>query len=143
MRLILFLAVAVLAVVLFPIFAAFAQAAPPSPDDPTAFLQTIVAAVQGGQWRVVAVLGLVALVWVARRYGARYWPFLATSRGGALLALVAGCLTTFGPAVFAGTTFSLKLVLDALMLGVTAAGGWVVVRRLWLGEAVPPNPPTA
>jgi hypothetical protein len=33
-----------------------------------------------------------------------------------------------------------KLLLDALLLGVTAAGGWVVVRRLAFGEQVPPNP---
>ncbi len=39
-----------------------------------------------------------------------------------------------------GTPLNLKLVLDALLLGVTAAGGWVVVRRLAFGENVPPNP---
>lgn len=116
---------------------AFAQV---SPDDPSAFFNAVVAAIQGGQWRAVAVLGVIALVWVAKRYGSRYWPFLGTSRGGALLALAAGLVSTFAPAIFAGTPFSLKLVLDAVMLGVTAAGGWVVVRRLAFGEQVPPNP---
>jgi hypothetical protein len=111
-----------------------------SPDDPGAFFTAIVAAIQGGQWRVVAVLGVVALVWAAKRYGSKWWPFLGTSRGGALLALVAGVVSTFGPALVAGTPFSVKLLLDALLLGVTAAGGWVVVRRLAFGEQVPPNP---
>jgi len=111
-----------------------------SPDDPNAFFGAIVTAVQGGQWRVVAVLAVVALVWAAKRWGSTYWPFLGTSRGGALLALAAGLVSTLGPALVAGTPFSLKLLLDALLLGVTAAGGWVVVRRLAFGENVPANP---
>lgn len=128
---------AVVAALFLPIGLAVAQ---PSPDDPGAFFNAVVAAIQGGQWRVVAVLGVIALVWVAKRYGSKRWAFLGTSRGGALLALAAGLVSTFAPAILAGTPFNLKLVLDAVMLGVTAAGGWVMVRRLAFGENVPANP---
>ena len=122
-----------------------AQGVPPSPDDLSAFFKAVVDAVQGGQWRVVAVLGVVALVWAAKKFGAKWLPVLATSRGGALLAVLGGIVSTFAPALLSGTPFTLKLALDALLLGITAAGGWVVVRRLMFGEDVPPNaaPPAA
>ena len=71
------------------------------PADPTVdlmgFLGQVLAAVKERNWLLVCPFLLIGLVAVARKYGARVWPFLATSRGGALLALVAA----FGAAVAA------------------------------------------
>ncbi|HSN91492.1 MAG TPA: hypothetical protein VLS93_09705 [Anaeromyxobacteraceae bacterium] len=111
----------------------------PSPDDPNAFIEAIVAAVQGGDWRAVAILAVIGVVALARRFGGAWVPWLRTARGGALLALAGGIVSTLGPALFSGG-ITLSALLNGLINGVAAAGGWVVARRLIYGEAVPPNP---
>ena len=114
-------------------FVALAQAADPG-IDPGGFLLEIVTAIQGGDWRAVAVLAAIGLTWAAKRYGAKAWPFLGTARGGAALALVLGVIGTLVPAVAGGAPLTLKLGIDALLFGLTSIGGWVGVRRLIWGD---------
>lgn len=120
----------VLALLLLP---ALVLAQVPTPDDPGAFLAALLAAVQGGQWVVVSILAAIGLVYVARRFGAKYVPFLATRRGGAVLLLLASVLTSLAVPVLSGTALTLKVIIDVIVTGIGAAGGRTILRSLLLG----------
>src|SRR5512133_2455912 len=102
--------------------------------DPSSFLLQIVTAIQGGDWRGLAVLVAVLVTWAAKRYGAKVWPWLATRRGGTALALVLGIAGTLLPALAGGAPITLKLGIDALLFGLTSMGGWLGLRNLVWGE---------
>lgn len=125
--------VAVAALILMIPFYAFGQVPDPGAD-PSSFLLQIVTAIQGGDWRGLAVLVAILVTWAAKKYGAKAWPFLGTARGGALLALFLGVAGTLIPAAAGGAPFTLKLCIDALLFGLTSIGGWVGVRRLIWGD---------
>ncbi len=134
------------ALVLFPIVA-FAQLVDPTVD-PNAFTTQLLAAIQGGQWRVVVVLVAVGAIFLLRKLGTQIpgavGTFLASNRGGALLALAFAVITGLGTALLGGTPITLKVVLDVLLLGFTAIGGWVGVRRiLGMDAASTVNPQAA
>lgn len=129
-----FLAWTLLAVlVVLPLFA-LAQTAIPDPSNTDAFLQAIVDAITGGQWRAVVVLAAVGGVYLLRTFGTKIpgkvGEFLASNRGGAVLALLFAVVSGLGTMVLAGKAITFKAVLDVLLLGFTAIGGWVGVRRL-------------
>lgn len=121
------------AVLILPLLAV-AQATLPDPSNTDAFLDAIVQAITGGQWRAVVVLVAVGAVYALRVGGTKLpgkvGAFLATSRGGAVLALLFAVVSGLGAMVLAGKAITLKSVLDVLLLGFTAIGGWVGVRRL-------------
>lgn len=126
-------AVLLIAVLAVPLLA-LAQATIPDPSNTDAFLQAIVDAITGGQWRAVVVLVAVGAVYALRSGGTKLpgklGVFLASSRGGAVLALAFAVVSGLGALVLAGKAITLKSVLDVLLLGFTAIGGWVGVRRL-------------
>lgn len=88
-------------------------------------------AARTSNWRLLAVLALVAVVWGIRAFGSRAWPALASDRGGALLALIGGITGAICHAALAGAPVTRQLVLEGVVNGVTAAGGWAMVRKLW------------
>lgn len=98
--------------------------------DPGGFLASILAAAKSGQWRLLAAGLLMALVWAARRFGAKAWPWLATDRGGAalvmLLAILGGIATTLG----ASDTITFGLFVNSLSVAFTAAGGWAILKKV-------------
>lgn len=104
----------------------------PSPDDPGAFLTALLAAVQGGQWLVVGILATIGIVYLARRFGAKYVPFLATRRGGALLLLLSSIVSALAVPLLSGTALTLNVIIDVLITGVGAAGGRTIFRSLLL-----------
>lgn len=112
---------------------AFAQVVDPNVDL-NGFLGQVFDAVKGGNWRLVAVLASIGAIYVLRKYGSKIpgkvGEFLATSRGGAILAIVFGFLVGLGSAVLAGQTITLSVVVDVLMFAFTTIGGWVGVRRI-------------
>jgi hypothetical protein len=74
---------------------------------------------------------LVGLVFLARRFGSKAWPFLGTDRGGALLSLFGGLgLSVFAAATAAGTHTVLQVLSTALLMTVTASGTYVLVKKL-------------
>lgn len=113
---------------------ALAQATIPDPANTDAFLQAIVDAITGGQWRAVVVLAAVGAVYLLRTFGTKIpgavGTFLGSNRGGAVLALLFAVVSGLGAMVLAGKAITFKAVLDVLLLGFTAIGGWVGVRRL-------------
>jgi hypothetical protein len=125
------LALAVMAILL----PAIVHGQTPDPGaDPSSFLLSIVTAIQGGDWRGLAVLVAIGVTWAAKKYGAKLWPFLGTARGGAALALFLGFAGTLVPALAGGASITPKLAIDALLFGLTSIGGWVGVRRLIWGD---------
>jgi len=123
----------------------------PDPSNPDSFLGALLQAVASGQWKLVAILAAVGVVFVLRQGAARLpgavGAFFASARGGAVLALLGGVVTVLaGVLVQPGVKLTLAVVLNGLVLGVMAAGGWTLVRRLIWGDnapaAYPPPPPT-
>lgn len=102
----------------------------PDPSDPSAFVAALSSAITAHRWSVLAALLVIALVWLARRYGPMKWEWLRGDRGGAALALVGSILVTLATDIASGKSFSALWLMDALMLGMTAAGGYSVVRKL-------------
>lgn len=99
------------------------EAAPVATElDLMALLGAFVRAIQSGQWPVVAVLGFVVAIWVLRKGGARWIPWLLRSKiGGPALATVTGeldpedphfGLIPLGPAQTTGRGRAASYVLD-------------------------------
>jgi hypothetical protein len=103
---------------------AFAQAALPSGDDPLALVQMFVQAAQAKNWLLLVPLALVGLIWAARRFGGKAWPFLLTDRGGALLSLLAAVAAALYAAVTAQGSAGVVQVLVAA--GATLVSNQVV-----------------
>lgn len=105
---------------------AFAQVIDPSTMDPTQILQ----------WKAVAAILAIGAVWALRKFGGRYLPFLKTDRGGALLTLATGVVGGIGHALLTDAPVTAELLSDGLAVGVTAAGGYVIVKRIiWPSDA--------
>ena len=87
-------------------------------------LSLVARAFAGRQWGLLGVLALLGLVFLLRKAGGRYIPFLDTPRGAVVLSLVGGTGTLLAAALSAGTPFSLGLVLSCLMTAASASGLW-------------------
>lgn len=126
-----------------------AQVAVPDPADPSSFLSALLQAVAGGQWKLVSILVAVAVVYLLRQGAARLpgavGAFFASARGGAVLALLGGVVTVLaGVLIQPGAKWSWAVMVNGFVLGVAAAGGWTLVRRLIWGDSAPswyPTPP--
>lgn len=117
--------------VLVPVFA-LAQAVDPG-TDPGAFLSALLLAAKGGQWIVVGILATIGIVFLARKFGAKYVPFLGTRRGGALLLLISSVVTALATPILAGTPITLSVLLHVLVTGIGAAGGRTIFRTMLTG----------
>lgn len=93
-------------------------------------LKPALEAVKAGQGILAACLLLVFAVAVARRYGAKRFPFLASDAGGALLTLLGSFGGALGTALMAGTAPSLGLATTALGVAFAASGGYSMIKRL-------------
>jgi hypothetical protein len=107
----------------------------------------VFAAVQAGNYALAGALGVVAVCWVLRRYGARWLPWLATDAGGAVLVLGTAVAGTFVAATAGGASITVDVVRRALEVGFTAAGGYATVKKigaaLWTKiTAAPPSTPS-
>lgn len=113
-------------------FLALAQALP-DPAQTDAFLDTFVRAVASGDWRYVAVLAVLGLTFLVRRFGPSIpivGPYLVSSRAGAVTALVLALVTGLAPPILGWVPWSVRIVLDVLLAGFASIGGWVGVRRI-------------
>lgn len=110
-------------------------------EDPGAFVEAIVDSAKAGNWRALAALGLVLVIWAVRRYGTRWWDWLGTDKGGAALVLVIGILSQLAVVIFGKDPLGWKTIVNGIVLGFTAAGGWTVMKKL-LPSAEPDPVPT-
>lgn len=112
--------------------AALAQALDPSNTD--AFLNALATAVGGGQWRVAVVLAIVGVVYLLKTQGSKIpgkvGVYLASSQGGATVALLFSVASSLAAIIVAGKSLGWKDVVDALLMGFTAIGTWTGVRRI-------------
>jgi len=131
------------------VFALLLQAVPDPTVDFSGFVKMLTDAAGSGQWKLVGIVICVGVVFALRHFASRLpgkvGAFFQTARGGALLALLGGVATTLaGVLVQPGQKVSLAILLNGFVLGVAAAGGWNVVRRLIWGDDAPaayPAPP--
>lgn len=112
----------------------FLVLAQPSPDPANldTFMQSVAAAAQLGHWRAVAVLGVIGLVYLARRCGGGYLPFLRTDLGGSVLAFVTGLLTTVTPLLLSSAPLTSQALISAVLSGAAPAGLYTLGRRVIL-----------
>lgn len=85
-------------------------------------------AIMGGQYVLAAALALILFVAVARKFGTKYFPFLESELGVALLLLVSSFGTALATALVAGSGFSAGLLWMALQVAIAAAGSWKLVK---------------
>lgn len=101
----------------------------PSPDaDASGWLKALYAAATGGEWKVLAGLVLLGVMFAARTWGAKVVPWFATKTGGLVLAFVISLAGTMGLALAAGAAVSLATVVSALGTAAAAAGVWEWVK---------------
>jgi hypothetical protein len=116
--------------ILAPCFV-FAQVAPlPDPSDLGTFLAAALNALRGGDWQLVAALGLTGAVFVLRKFGAKWIPWLGTSVGGATFAGLVVLLGGLAAALAAHQPITWTLLGTLLVATWTAAGAWTWGRRI-------------
>lgn len=102
-----------------------------APDaNPLGFLESLFNAAKAGNWRLLSALALVGLVYVIRKFGQKALPWLGTDRGGAVSALVVGVAGSLSLALMSSAPINAAMIVNGLGLGVMAAGGFVVVKRI-------------
>jgi hypothetical protein len=101
--------------------------------DIQAFLKTAYDAVMHRDYRLLAATILIGFVAVARKYGARVpgkvGAFVASDRGGAVLALGLALIGGAANALLAAQPLSLAMVGSAMYVAVLAAGGYALVKK--------------
>ncbi|NTX16164.1 hypothetical protein HUA76_35880 [Myxococcus sp. CA056] len=105
----------------------------PNPEQFDVFAQLLFNAVTSQNYALVASLVVVLLVYLLRKFGGAFVPFFNTDRGGAVLVLGVSLAGAVANALAAGAPFSLALVLTAVKVALTAAGGFTLVKRLLFG----------
>lgn len=108
--------------------------------DIQAFLKTVYDAVMHRDYRLLVATVLVGFVAVARKYGARVpgkvGAFVASDRGGAVLALGLAIIGGAANALLAAQPLSLAMLGSAVYVAVLAAGGYSLVKKAGLMDVV-------
>jgi hypothetical protein len=103
----------------------------PEPYDIVAFGALVLDAFGAKNYGLLAALALILLVWLARRFGSGFWPFLSTDRGGALTSLIGGLGLAIAAAATAPEAAGLGAVLlSGLLMTVTASGTYSLLRKI-------------
>ena len=106
-------------------------------DDPGSIAQSIFEALTSGNWKMLALLILVAVLWVGRHYGSKLpkiGKYIGSRRGGAAMALLTGMVGVVGSAAASGAAITWPVVQHGFTVGLGMAGGWSVVKSLIQGE---------
>lgn len=99
-------------------------------DDFAGVVKLVVQAVGTRNWSLLAVVGVLVAVYVARRVGASFWPWLRSDVAGVLLSFVTAALFTLASALAAGVPLSGSLVLGAVLTAASASGIWAWGKKL-------------
>jgi hypothetical protein len=109
----------------------------PDPEsDFAGFAKLFKEAAKNGNWKLLAVLLVIGIVWALRKYGVlipKVGDFLKSARGGAILTILTGVFGVIAAGLVSSGKFSAGLIWDGILLGLTAAGGWTIVKKL-LGD---------
>jgi len=127
--------------------------APTSLEDPTALVQVVFKSVVAGDWWAAASALLVLIVALLRKYGQKLrdalddknpldkalWFIFSTKAGGWLLNLVTSVAGGMGTALLAGAPVNWALVKPILLVSITAASLWELVKDVMaLFKKTPP-----
>lgn len=118
---------------------AVVEAAPPTTPneiDPVSVARLVVDALGSKNWSLLACAGVLAVVYLARRFGAVYWPWLRSDAGGVVLSSATAILMTLTSALSVGKPFSLSLLLGAILTAAGASGFWAWGKKLTAKPAV-------
>lgn len=100
-------------------------------EDPAAFVQRALEAVEGGRWIPVAGLAVILIVWFVRRYVGNWVPWFRTDRGGTILALGTSFLSGVAhSAVARGGWPGWDAVIAAVGVATSAIGGYQGLKRI-------------
>jgi hypothetical protein len=102
----------------------------------------LLSALSGGQYALLGAAALLLLVLAARKGGAQVVPWLGTPRGGAVLALALAGLTSLVARLSSGAPMSLGLVLEAVVVALSASGLWSTGKALVEKKPVTAMAPT-
>lgn len=116
-----------------------------SPDDGSLLdlARPVLDAIMSGHYAAGAALALVLAVALARRYGVRYLPWLASDEAGAALVLAGSFGGAMATALLAGAPLSLALAWMSLQVAAGGAGVYVLAKKLltrplrWLQGKLP------
>lgn len=109
---------------------AYAQVVDPTSMDPNALIQLVIACVKAGDWKAVVALAVVGFVWLVRKYGSLKFPALKSDRWSAVLTLISGIVGGAAYVFINGGTVDARAVFDGVTVGATAAGGYVLVKKI-------------
>ena len=85
-------------------------------------LNKILTAAGSGNWKLASAFVVMALVWVVRTYGSKWWAPLGAGRWAVGVAVGTGAALSLAEAVIAGKSISLSLVMSGIVTGLVAAG---------------------
>lgn len=107
-----------------------------------------VSAAKVGDWRVLAGVICIGLVWLARwgvgKIPGKVGAWFNTDRGGAVMALIVGVLGSVAHMLSSKDPFSMKFIMDGAVMAVTAAGGFTVFNKLFKpSDKASPAAPTS
>jgi len=100
------------------------------PTDPVDTVRDVVAGVRTGNWRMAGG-ALVALLMLGLKTARDKTRWFSGDRGGALLVLLLSFLGSLGAALGTDLPVDLRMLMGALGVAVTAAGGYSVVKGLF------------
>jgi len=121
------------------------------PDDAAGAGNVVIKATRSSNWRLAVISGLLLIVIFLRKFGAKFWPWCASDRGGAILSLAAGLLVVVINSLITGKGFDPQLLIDGLMTGTATSGVYSVAKKIgWpsdlpatkAGPEAPPPKPT-
>lgn len=98
-------------------------------EDPVGFFKSTYDSAKSGQWWMLVSLIVIALVWVARKWGAKKIDWFETDRGGAVLALSVGILGGMAHGILAEGAPTLQMLTEAVKVTVGAMGGYVAIKK--------------
>jgi len=126
---------------------AILQQVAPSPDELGGFVEAVAKAVGAKDWRLLGGLASILVVWVLRKFLAPHVKWFGTDRGGACMALIVGVLGAVGHVLMSSQPWGFQMISDAVVMAVTAAGGWAMMKKLVSpsdkAPASPEAPPAA
>lgn len=93
-------------------------------------VKLVVDALNSKNWGLLACAGVLAAVYLTRRFGGAFWPWLRSDAGGVVLSYVTAVLLALTSALSTGTPLSLSLLIGALLTAAGASGFWVWGKKL-------------
>lgn len=109
-------------------------AAVPLPDpssDLGGYIQSALDSLKAGNYRLLLALALMGLIFGARKLAEKLgWAWIGTDRGGTITALVTGVVATLAASIATGAQINIWLLVDGLVAGITAIGGYAAIKKL-------------